>query len=268
MGSVIEMHGVSWHRGEHLILDGINWHVASGEHWAILGLNGSGKTTLLNMVNGYIWPSKGTVSVLGNRFGRVDIRELRKQIGWVSSALQERLYSRDTTQNVVISGKYASIGLYDQITDEDINFARNLMERLDCLHVFDRPYQTCSQGEKQKVLIARALMAKPRLLILDEATNGLDFISREALLSSITQLAQEPDAPTFLFATHHIEEIPPIFNRTLLLQRGRVFEAGATQDVLTSARLSAFFEMPVEVRWQNERAWVAAQPGTTSVAQE
>lgn len=259
MASVIQMNEVSWQRGEKMILDGINWQVAAGEHWAILGLNGSGKTTLLNMVNGYIWPSRGSVSVLGHAFGRVDIRELRKQIGWVSSALQERLYSRDKTQNVVISGKYASIGLYDQTTDEDIESAKDLMERLDCLHVFDRPYQTCSQGEKQKVLIARALMAKPRLLILDEATNGLDFLSREALLSSITQLASEPDAPTFLFATHHIEEIPPIFNRTLMLRRGRVFEAGPSQEVLTSEGLSSFFEIPVEVHWQNERAWVSAQ---------
>ena len=147
VASVIEMHDVSWRRGEQLILDGIEWHVAAGEHWAILGLNGSGKTTLMNMVNGYIWPTTGTVSVLGHRFGRVDIRELRNQIGWVSSALQERLYSRDKTQNVVISGKYASIGLYEQTTEEDVEQARDLMKRLDCLHVFDRPYQTCSQGE-------------------------------------------------------------------------------------------------------------------------
>ncbi len=268
VASVIEMHDVSWRRGEQLILDGIEWHVAAGEHWAILGLNGSGKTTLMNMVNGYIWPTTGTVSVLGHRFGRVDIRELRKQIGWVSSALQERLYSRDKTQNVVISGKYASIGLYEQTTEEDVEQARDLMKRLDCLHVFDRPYQTCSQGEKQKILIARALMAKPKLLILDEATNGLDFLSREALLASITQLASEPDAPTFLFATHHIEEIPPIFNRTLLLRRGRVFDAGPTRTVLTTENLSAFFEVPVEVHWQNERAWVSAQYPSLSAARE
>ena len=117
-------------------------------------------------------------------------------------------------------------------------------------------------------MIARALMAKPKLLILDEATNGLDFLSREALLASITQLASEPDAPTFLFATHHIEEIPPISNRTLLLRRGRVFDAGPTRTVFATANQSAFFEVPVEVHWQNERAWVSAQYPSLSAARE
>ncbi|OCT13903.1 molybdenum ABC transporter ATP-binding protein [Paenibacillus pectinilyticus] len=254
---VIELKEIGWYRENKIILDDINWQVAKGEHWAILGLNGSGKTTLLNMINGYIWPTKGKLSVLGHPFGSVDIRELRKSIGWVSSSLQEKLYASDKTQHVVISGKHASIGLYDKPSEEDFDRARDFMQRLSCLHLYDRTYQSCSQGEKQKLLIARALMASPKLLILDEATNGLDFLSREALLSSISELAVGPDAPTLLFVTHHIEEILPVFGQTLLIRRGGVFAKGDSRDVLTSERLSAFFETPVEVNWQNQRAWLS-----------
>ncbi|NQX59150.1 ABC transporter ATP-binding protein [Paenibacillus qinlingensis] len=257
MTQVIEMNKIGWTRDNKIILDDINWLVAKGEHWAILGLNGSGKTTLLNMINGYIWPTKGQLSVLGHPFGSVDIRELRKSIGWVSSSLQEKLYASDKTQHVVISGKHASIGLYDKPTEEDFERARGFMQRLSCLHLYDRTYQSCSQGEKQKLLIARALMASPKLLILDEATNGLDFLSREALLASISELAVGPDAPTLIFVTHHIEEILPVFGQTLLIRRGGVFAQGDTREVLTSNSLSSFFETSVEVKWQNQRAWIS-----------
>lgn len=154
----------------------------------LLGLNGSGKTTLLNMINGYIWPTQGTVSVLGHRFGQVDLRDLRKLIGCVSSSLQEKLYGSDKTQLVVISGKYATIGLYEQLSEEDTSRAEALMRTLGCGHLWDREFRTCSQGEKQKVLIARALMADPQILILDEPCNGLDLFSRERLLDSIHEL--------------------------------------------------------------------------------
>lgn len=257
MANVIELKDISWTRENKKILKQVDWTVTKGEHWALLGLNGSGKTTILNVINGYIWPTQGQVSVLGHRFGDVDLRELRKSIGWVSSSLQERLHANDKTQHVVISGKHASIGLYTKPTEEDFEQARKLMERLSCGHLLDRAYQSCSQGEKQKILIARALMASPRLLILDEATNGLDFLSREALLSSISELAAEPDAPTLLFVTHHIEEILPVFNQTLLIRRGEVYSQGKSREVLTSDNLSSFFETPVQVSWQNQRAWLS-----------
>ncbi|MEC0227105.1 ABC transporter ATP-binding protein [Paenibacillus alba] len=257
MSAIIEMNKVSWFRENKTILNQVDWQVKQGEHWAVLGLNGSGKTTLLNMINGYIWPSQGDMSVLGHPFGSVDLRDLRKSIGWVSSSLQEKLYASDKTQHVVISGKHASIGLYEKPSEEDFERAIQLMQRLSCYHLYDRTYQSCSQGEKQKLLIARALMASPKLLILDEATNGLDFLSREALLTSVNELAQGPDAPTLLFVTHHIEEILPVFNQSLLIRRGEVFAKGNSRDVLSSARLSSFFETPVEVNWQSERPWLS-----------
>jgi iron complex transport system ATP-binding protein len=257
MNSVIVMNNVSWKRENELIVDQMNWQVAQGEHWAVLGLNGSGKTTILNMINGYIWPTTGQISVLGHPYGTVDLRVLRKSIGWVSSSLQEKLYVNDLAQYVVISGKHASIGLYEEPPEEDYDKARALMKQLGCFHLYDRPYQTCSQGEKQKLLISRALMASPKLLILDEATNGLDFLSREALLASIYELSKAPDAPTLIYVTHHIEEILPVFNKTLLIRRGQAFAKGNTQDILSSPSLSSFFETPVQVSWQNERAWLS-----------
>ncbi|AWB44925.1 molybdenum ABC transporter ATP-binding protein [Paenibacillus sp. CAA11] len=257
MAAVIEMKNVTWRREGKTVLSGIDWTVNAGQHWALFGLNGSGKTTLLNMINGYIWPSEGEIYVLGHKLGSVDMRELRRSIGWVSSSLQEKLYGKDTAQDLIVSGKYASIGLYEKPAAEDYEKAEALMKQLRCQHLLDRSYQTCSQGEKQKLLIARALMANPKLLILDEACNGLDFISKESLLDSIEELSSQPDAPHMLYVTHHTEEILPVFGHALLLRRGKVFGSGQTKEMLTAERLSDFFEMPVDVNWSHDRAWLA-----------
>ncbi|WP_199616207.1 ABC transporter ATP-binding protein [Paenibacillus alkalitolerans] len=256
MEEVINLEQVSYRRGESELLKQINWTVRKGEHWAILGLNGSGKTTLLNIVNGYIWPSSGSVSVFGQAFGTMDLRELRTMIGWVSLSLQEKLYMNDNAEKIVVSGKYATIGLYEKPSDSDWMLAASWMKQLGCLHLMGRTYQSCSQGEKQKLLIARALMASPRLLILDEPCNGLDLFSREQLLESVETLAKSHNAPTLIYVTHHTEEILPIFRHTLLLRRGEVFTRGEVQSMLTKDRLTDFFEVPVDVMHRDERYWV------------
>ncbi|MBP1972986.1 iron complex transport system ATP-binding protein [Cohnella thailandensis] len=253
---IIRLEGVTWRRGELTLLNDIHWRIRRHEHWALLGLNGSGKTTLLNIVNGYYWPTKGNVTVLGQRFGEVDLRELRQSIGWVSSSLQEKLYGADRAQYVVISGKFASIGLYENPTPEDFLKAETLMAALGCPHLWDREYRTCSQGEKQKLLIARALMADPKLLILDEPCNGLDLFSRERLLASIDDLTRQENMPTVIYVTHHTEEILPAFARTLLLRRGEAFRQGATSEVMNSATMSEFFEAPVVVERHKDRCYV------------
>lgn len=259
MTAIIEVKDITWEREHKTILQQINWTIKQGEHWALLGLNGSGKTTLLNMINGYIWPTKGQISVLGHKYGTVDLREMRKRIGWVSSSFQERIHPREKTQHLVISGLHASVGLFDRPEEEDIEKAVQLMETLGCAHLFDRPFQTCSQGEKQKLLIARALMASPELLILDEASNGLDFLSRESLLHSIANLVRQKDSPTLLYVTHHVEEILPEFTHTLLLRAGTVFASGKTEEVLTSEQLSSLFDTAVQVDWRNNRAHLSLQ---------
>ncbi|WP_256757649.1 ABC transporter ATP-binding protein [Cohnella sp. WQ 127256] len=253
---IINVENVSWLREKSKILNNVSWKVHSGEHWCIVGLNGSGKTTLLNMINGYIWPTIGEVTVLGEKFGEIDLRELRKSIGWVSSSLQQRLYGSETALNTVLSGKFATIGLYDNTGQEDLEKAHDLLNLLGCEKLTERRYDTFSQGERQRVLIARALMASPELLILDEPCTGLDVFARELLLSIVEKIAKQDNAPTLLFVTHHIEEIMPVFRKTLLIKNGEIFKAGDTQELMNTELLSSFFDAPLEVEHRNERTWL------------
>ncbi|MFD2372026.1 ABC transporter ATP-binding protein [Brevibacillus sp. GCM10020057] len=254
---IIDVKNVCWQRDETTILDGINWQVREGEHWCLVGLNGSGKTSLLNIISGYTWPTKGEVSVLDNLYGTVDLREVRKSIGWVSTSLMERLYEHETAFRIVLSGREATIGLYTAPAQEDVQYAEKLLETFGCAYLKNRPYSALSQGERQKVLIARALMARPRLLILDEPCTGLDLLSREQLLSMIEQIASQPDGPALVYVTHHIEEILPCFSHTLLLKAGKVYRAGETSHVLTQEELSRFFGVSIDIRRAQGRAWIS-----------
>lgn len=253
---IIDLKGISLRRGNKVILHGLDWRVKPGEHWVVLGLNGSGKTTMLNVVTGYLWPSEGEVWVLGEKYGTVDLREHRKRIGWVSSSFQERVHGQERGLDMVVSGKFATIGLYEEPAKEDYDYAEHLLAQFGCLHLKDQPYALCSQGEKQKILIARALMARPELLILDEPCNGLDFLARERLLDDIARLAEGPEAPALLYVTHHIEEIVPAFSHALLLRDGTVFRSGTVADMINRETLEAFFEVPLDVIWNRGRAWL------------
>lgn len=254
--TVISLKNVSWQRNGSLILKNINWTVHHGEHWAVIGLNGSGKTSLLNMLNGYVFPSRGEVTVLGLKFGSCDLRDLRKSIGWVSSSLQESLHVNENVVDIVLSGKFASIGLYDSVERKDRIRASTLLEQFECLTFQKRRYSTLSEGEKQKVLLARALMSAPKLLILDEPCNGLDLFARENFLSLVGQIGREEGGPTLLYVTHHLEEILPIFSYSLLMRDGAVHSAGKTVNLLSESRLSDFFNHSVHFEWRDARARV------------
>ncbi|WP_040205076.1 ABC transporter ATP-binding protein [Neobacillus jeddahensis] len=251
---VVQLEGISLIREGKWILQDINWQINKGENWVLFGLNGSGKTAILNLLNAYYFPTKGKITVLGLEFGRTYLGEkLRKQIGFVSSSLQEKFYPSDNSFEVVLSGAYASIGLYDTPTDEMRQKAIHLLEDLGCVSYANRNYHTLSQGEKQRVLIARALMADPSLLILDEPTNGLDFIAREQMLDSIETITNTEGAPTIIYVTHHVEEILPSFTKTLLLKNGQVFAEGNTKEMISNDQLSDYFNLPVRVIWENGR---------------
>ncbi|WP_066053883.1 ABC transporter ATP-binding protein [Robertmurraya korlensis] len=255
---VLHMEDVSLIRGEKWILQQINWTIHKGDNWVLFGLNGAGKTALLNVLNAYYFPTKGKVSVLGKEFGKDPIGgELRKQIGFVSSSLQQKFHPGDNSFEVVLSGAYASIGLYETPTDNIREKAITLLKELGCIQYANRNYETLSQGEKQRVLIARSLMNNPSLLILDEPTNGLDFIAREQFLETIEEISTKEEAPTMIYVTHHVEEILPIFNKTLLLKEGQVFSAGETNEMISSSNLSHFLNMDVEVIWKNGRPLVS-----------
>lgn len=253
---IVQMKNVSCILDSKYILRSIDWSVKAGENWAIIGLNGSGKTTLLKMINGYIFPSSGEMSVLGKSFGMYDWRDLRRKVGFISSSLQEKFYGSETAEEIVLSGMFATIGLYDKPEKKDRRMALSLLHDLNCEQTAKQPYMELSQGEKQKVLIARALINAPQLLIMDEPCAGLDIFSREHLLSAIEKLAAKKTAPGLLYVSHHVEEIMPIFTHTLLLRRGEVHSAGETRKVLTKNNLSSFFETSINITWRRSRPWI------------
>ncbi|EAC8433899.1 ABC transporter ATP-binding protein [Listeria monocytogenes] len=238
---------VYFKRDNKTILSDINWVVKEKENWAILGLNGSGKTTLLQLLNGYLWPSSGRLQVLGHIFGQTSLPELRKSIGWVSNALDHQLKDYELSEQIVLSGKFASIGIYAKVTADEMALAKKLL--IDCggISLIGKPYKILSQGERQIVLIARALMANPKLLILDEPCNGLDLFAKERLLERIKKIAELPESPTMLFVTHHTEEILPCFDNIILLRDGEITHHGKTENLLSEEVLQDFYQKPVEL---------------------
>ncbi|HOK67436.1 MAG TPA: ABC transporter ATP-binding protein [Anaerohalosphaeraceae bacterium] len=239
MDSVIQLEEVCFCRKNRTILDGISWQVQRGEHWALLGANGSGKTTLLKILAGYEWPTFGRVVVQQQTFGATDIRKLRRTIGLVSSTLQQRLPAQDKAIEVVASGLDATLGLYRRPSPEEMQQARTALSRLRAESIAEQSYQTLSQGEQQKVMIARALVCRPTLLILDEPCSGLDPAARVRFLKDIEYMVSQPDAPSILFVTHHIEEIGPWISHVLLLKDGKVLAAGTQEETITSENMAA-----------------------------
>ncbi len=253
--SRIALADVDFLRNGRAILRKVSWRVGCGEHWAVIGANGSGKTTLLQIAVGYLWPNSGSVSALDASFGQVDLRQLRRHIGWVSASLQAMIRKEQPALQIVLSGLYASAGLFDRPAATQVRRARKLMTDLGCAAQADTPFGVLSLGEQQRVLIARALMPKPELLILDEACAGLDLPSREALLERVDSLARQNGQANLILVTHHIEEIPPAFTHVLVLRAGEVLAQGPKADVLTGPVLSAAFGLPVEVHESYGRFW-------------
>ncbi len=256
-GPVIQLNTVSWVRSGVTILDRIDWTVNNNENWVIFGLNGAGKTSLLNIIAGYMQPSSGSVTVLGRQFGRYDLRELRKSIGWVSTALKEMFYADETAEEIVIGACDAVIRLLRKADRSETERALSLLEQVGCAHLAGRPFNTFSDGERQRVLIARALFNRPALLVLDEPASCLDYLAREEMLFSLNRLAGESDSPAMIFVTHRFEDIHrQIFSMIMLLDRGRVHSCGNLDDTLTAANLSHFLGNPVQVKMWNGRFYV------------
>ena len=235
------------------ILDGISWSVRAGEHWVILGANGSGKTSLLSALTGYLTPSAGEVNLLGERYGQSDWRELRRRVGIVSSAIRQKVPDWDSAELVVVGGKYAMLDYWGKVRAADRTAALRHLRRVGCAHLAQREWGVLSQGERQRVLIARTLIAEPAVLILDEPCAGLDPVAREHFLEFLEKLAHRPHSPALIFVTHHVEEITPAFTHALLLRAGRVDGAGPIDKVLTSAALSRVFHAPLRLRRQHGR---------------
>jgi len=245
--SVIEITGLRVER-EALILDGLDWTVRRGEHWAILGANGSGKTSLLSTLTGYMPLTYGRIALLGKVYGQADWRNLRKRVGIVSSSVHQMMAGHENTLETIISGRHAMIGMWGEIAAKERAQALKILRQIEAVLIQDRPWRVLSQGERQRVLIGRALMARPELLILDEPCAGLDPVAREHFVQFLERLARRRGAPTLVLVTHHVEEIMPSFSHVLILKDGRVLASGTKTSILTSATLSRAFHASVRLR--------------------
>lgn len=259
---ILQISGLRIQREGITILDSISWRVERGQHWIILGANGSGKTSLLSALTGYFMPTAGQISVLGQNYGQSDWRDLRKQIGLVSSSVRQMMNNDEPALETVITGKYAMIDFWGRAKASDRAEAKRILQRIECAHLAERPWLVLSQGERQRVLIGRALMARPRLLILDEPCAGLDPAAREHFLQFLQRIGRHKDAPTLVLVTHHVEEIMPVFSHVLILKNGRVLAAGPKTKMLSGKLLSEALEEKTKLRKEKGRyvLTVAAKP--------
>ncbi|GAA5158665.1 ABC transporter ATP-binding protein [Amycolatopsis dongchuanensis] len=251
---VVRMAGVGVRRGRNELLAGLDWAVELDERWVVLGPNGAGKTTLLRLAAAELHPTSGTVDLLGERIGKVSVFELRPRIGFTSAALAGRVPGDELVRDVVVSAGYSVIGRWrEEYENLDINRAMELLGTLGVTHLAERTFGTLSEGERKRVLIARALMTDPELLLLDEPAAGLDLGGREDLVARLSTLAMDPDAPATVLVTHHVEEIPPGFTHALLLREGQAVVAGLIDDVLTAENLSKTFDQDLLLERSGDR---------------
>lgn len=249
----LKIEGLRIERDQNRILHDIDWQVNEGEHWCILGANGSGKTSLLRALTGYFMPTAGEIFLLGHQYGEADWRDVRLELGIVSSAVRQMMADSEPAIVSVVSGKYAMIDYWGNPLAEDLKLARRILKQIECRHLEERPWAYLSQGERQRVLIGRALMAKPSLMILDEPCAGLDPGARENFLQFLQVLGSMPKSPTTILVTHHVEEIMPAFTHVLMLRDGRVLCAGEKTKVMNSENLSALFSTQATLRKQKGR---------------
>ncbi len=257
MSAVLELADVTVRRGDAVLLDQVSWEVRDGERWVVLGPNGAGKTTLLQLASAQIHPTSGVVGLLGEVLGTVDVFELRPRVGLTSAALADRIPRHEVVRDVVVSASYGVVGRWRESYDEmDHQRAQRLLDEIGAGHLAERVFGTLSEGERKRVQVARALMTDPELLLLDEPAAGLDLGGREDLVTSLSALARDPDAPATVLVSHHVEEIPPGFTHALLLRRGTVVAAGPVADVVTRENLSETFSMPLALR-RSQGRWTA-----------
>jgi len=255
---MIRISNVSFIREDNHILTDINWEIRKGEQWALLGRNGSGKSTLLEIVNGYQFPSKGKVEVLGHVYGQVDLREMRKRIGYISQSLFEKMTLRDPLWEVVATGESANLRFYERISADLKERAVERLRQVGLLKLAEHPVGTLSQGERKKAMLARTMMANPELIVLDEPCSGLDMYQRENFLDVVGTIVKES---TIIYVTHHLEEIISPITHVALLREGRLIGTGGKHEVLTEENIEKAYDVAVRLQWEEDRPWVRVKRG-------
>lgn len=260
--SVIECKAVDLIVGETTVLRGIDWQVLPGQRWVVLGPNGAGKSSLLRVAATYEMPSSGRATVLGSQMGRVNVWTLRPRIGWASPGTARMLKPFLTVRQAVVTGLRSVMTMFRQdFSDEEWERAETLARRSGLSHLLDRRVDRLSEGERQRLLLARMLMSDPDLLLLDEPTAGLDLPGRERLISQLAALGEEPRPQAIVLVTHHFEEIPPGFTHGLLLRDGAVVASGPLGEVLTDDNLAACFGVPLSLERRGGRWWAYSAEG-------
>lgn len=254
MNTVLELADVFVRRGQATLLDAVSWTVREGDRWVILGANGAGKTTLVQLCSAQIHPTAGSVRILGEDLGAVDVFDLRTRIGLSSAAVAERIPRNELVRDVVVSASYGVVGRWREVYDTlDHRRAHDLLVEVGAGKLVDRTFGTLSEGERKRVQIARALMADPELLVLDEPAAGLDLGGREDLVATMSLLATDSLSPAILLVSHHVEEVPPGFTHVLMLREGRVVAAGPMDEQMTAENLSRTFGMSLHLTLEDGR---------------
>lgn len=260
MSDVLELSSVGLDRGGKTLLHSVDWQVKEDERWVIMGPNGAGKTTLLQLAGARIHPTRGVVGILDEVMGAVDVFELRPRIGLASASLAAQIPEQETVLNVVVTASYGITGRWrEQYEKQDARRAFGLLETWGMATFMNRTFASLSEGERKRVQIARALMTDPELLLLDEPGAGLDLAGREDLISRLTDLARDPEAPAIVLVTHHLEEVPPGFTHAMLLREGSVVAAGPIDSVLTEDNLGTAFDLPLKVSHRDGRYTAVAR---------
>lgn len=260
MSEVLSLKNLTLVRNGKNILEEINWSVSADQRWVIVGPNGAGKTTLLKLVAAQLQPSSGTAQILGETLGEINVFELRTRIGFASSAVAGRIPNSEMVIDAVMTASYAITGRFkEKYEDVDIRRAKRVLKEWDLSHLAERPFGTLSDGEKKRTQIARAVMPDPELLLLDEPVASLDIGSREATIKILSGYASHPKAPAIIMVTHHLEEIPSGFTHALVLNNGKIVEAGPITQTLTTEKLSAAYGLELEVALVSGRFTVRAK---------
>lgn len=256
-GSVVDLRQVAVVRDGRAILDGVDWQIETGQRWALLGPNGSGKTTLLKVAAMELLPTRGTVTVLGYRYGHCDARSVRRQIAFVSGAVVRSIRPTLAAHDVVLTGRFGALEPWWHEYDEaDHGQAETLLQAGGVGHVSGQPFGLLSEGERQQVLLARSLMGQPELILFDEPAAGLDLGARERLVTNLARLAADAKRPPMALVTHHVEEIPPGTTHVMLLRSGQVQAVGPVAEVLVDDVVSACFGLTVTISHVDGR-WAA-----------
>ncbi|MDO4927700.1 MAG: ABC transporter ATP-binding protein [Corynebacterium sp.] len=263
--ALLSANKVELRHGGRTLVGPLTWEVLPGERWIVFGPNGAGKTSLMRLAAAEEFPSRGELQILGETLGKVDLRDLRAAIGLSSAALAHRIPGEEKVANLVISAGYAILGRWrEEYDDFDEQRALDLLEQVGALHLYDRTWGTLSEGERKRVLVARALMVDPELLLLDEPAAGMDLGGREDLVAYLAELAADEDSPALVLVTHHLEEIPPGFTHALLLSDSEVVAQGPIGEVVTSQNISKAFGQDIEVSVVGDRYFARRAGGSLS----